>query len=381
MILLEVITIFYFYHLVWLFISLAIARTPPAEPAGEGKSRFAVLFPAHNEEGVIAASIASVKNCRYPKELFNVYVIADNCTDRTAALARQAGAIALERQDPQRGKQHALKWAFNAIDLEKYDAVVILDADNRVDSGFLSALDSELQKGNKVVQGYLETLNPNDSWITANYAYMFWYICRLNMARSLLGLSSWLAGTGFCISTDVIKRIGWRVETLTDDVEYTCQLILAGERIKFAPGAVVYDQKPLLLENSMRQRLRWIRGQTQVTMKYLPRLAVQAVKAWLAGKPGAAIQAIDGIMWVPMHLVVMASVGMSLALFGWQYLLSVLVTAPVTFILPMAAERVKNGRAWAYLVTAGAFFFTWLPVTAYGVVTCGQKSWWRTPHI
>ncbi|WPA89765.1 glycosyltransferase family 2 protein [Moorella sp. ACPs] len=380
MILLAIITLFYFYHLVWLFISLAITRTPPTRPAGEGKSRFAVLFPAHNEERVIAASIASVKNCRYPKELFDVYVIADNCTDRTAALARQAGAIALERQDPNRGKQHALKWAFNAIDLEKYDAVVILDADNRVDPGFLSTLDSELQKGHKVVQGYLETLNPNDSWITANYAYMFWYICRLNMARSLMGLSSWLAGTGFCISTEVIKRIGWQVETLTDDVEYTCQLILAGERIKFAPGAVVYDQKPQLLGNSMRQRLRWIRGQTQVTMRYLPRLAVQAVRALLAGKPAAAIQAMDGIMWVPMHLVVLASAGMSLALFGWQYLLSVLVTAPIMFILPMVAERVKNGRAWVYLVTAGAFFFTWLPVTAYGVVTCGEKSWWRTPH-
>lgn len=379
--LIDIITIFYFYHLIWFLLSISVSRKATFNPEGNAKNRFAVLFPAHNEERVIKDSIASAKYCYYPKELFDLYVIADNCTDRTARLARQAGAIVLERQEPKRGKQHALKWAFNVIDLEKYDAVVILDADNRVDPNFLYALDRELQNGHQVVQGYLETLNPSDSWVSANYAYMFWYLCRLNMVRSKIGLSSWLGGTGFCISTSVLKKVGWNVDTLTDDVEYTCELILNGQKVKFVPDAVVYDQKPRTLDISLRQRVRWIRGQTQVIAKYLPRLVFYGLKSWARGDIRGSIQALDAIMWVSMHLIILTSALISLAFSGWKYILGVLIYSPAIYVLPMLAEKVKNVRSWAYLITAGLFFFTWLPVTAYGVLTYGKKSWWRTPHI
>ncbi len=376
-----IISLYYLYHLLFLLFSLGLTKPLAGTPAGTGRNRLAVLVPAHNEENVIASSVRSILASRYPGNKFDVYVIADNCTDRTAELARAAGALVLERENKTlRGKQHALKWAFEQINLDEYDAVVILDADNHVDPGFLAVLDHYLAAGHRVIQGYVETKNPGDSWVTANYAYMFWYLCRLQMARTHLGLSAWLAGTGLCISTDVLRRVGWNVTTLVDDVEYTCQLLLAGERVAFAPGAVVYDQKPVGLRDSMKQRLRWVRGQTQVTLRYLPRLVWHVVRCWFRGDFGQSVRAFDGIMWVPMHLPLLTGFTVSLFLGGLNYLAGVLLSVPAFYLLPLLAERVRIRRAWTYLLTAGAFFFTWIPITAYGVVTCDQKIWWRTPH-
>ncbi|TEB15167.1 Beta-monoglucosyldiacylglycerol synthase [Pelotomaculum sp. FP] len=373
--------LYYLYHLVFFMVSLGISRPAPGTPGGAGLSRLAVFIPAHDEETVIYQTVQSILASDYPKGKLDVFVIADNCADRTEELAQNAGARVLRREHKTlRGKQHALAWAFKQIDLEKYQGVIVLDADNRVEPGFIRVMDRHLTAGHKVVQGYVETKNPGDSWITANYAYMFWYMCRLQMARTRLGLSAWLAGTGLCISTEIIRRVGWNVKTLVDDVEYTCQLLLAGERVVFAPGAVVYDQKPVGLRDSMKQRLRWIRGQTQVTMRYVPRLAFQVLRSWVRGDVAGALRAFDGIMWVPMHLVVLGSFITSLLMHGPIYFVSAILSVPVLYFLLMAAEKTTNVRAWAYLATAGMFYFTWIPITAYGAVTHGKQGWWRTPH-
>lgn len=307
--------------------------------------------------------------------------MADNCTDNTAQCAQHAGAKVLVRNNLlQRGKQFALEWAFKQIDLDEFDAVVILDADNHVDPKFFSVLDHHLQAGHKVLQAYEETKNPNDSWVSMNNAYMYWYMFRLQMIRMKLGMSSWLAGTGVCISTDVLKRIGWHVTTIVDDVEFTCQLLLNGEKVTLADGAVIYDQKPIQLLDSMKQRLRWIRGQTQVGIKYLPNLAAYVLKGIFDGNYGQAFRALDAIMWLPMQLIILASFVYSFSSGGFSYLLTVLITTPVFYILPLAAEKVKLRKAWKYLVTSGAFFLTWIPITAYGVMTYGKQGWWRTPH-
>lgn len=376
----KIVGIYYLYHFILFLASLILLREWRRfkHPC---KNRFAVVIPAHNEENVIFDSVRSILKCTYPRELYDVFVVADNCNDRTAEVSQDAGAWVLVREHlTLRGKQHALKWAFEKINLDDYDAVVVLDADNHVHPNYLRVLDSELAKGHRIVQGYVETKNPCDSWVTANYAYMFWYICRLQMVRTRIGLSAWLAGTGLCISADVLRRVGWNVQTMTDDVEYTCQLILNGERVVFAPDAVIYDQKPVNLADSMRQRLRWIRGQTQTCILYIPRLLLAIPRFWWQGKFGQAARAIDAVMWIPMHLVIAASVVISVYQGWWQYLLSILLTVPAFNMLPMVAERVRPCQPWVYLVTAGAFFITWLPITCYGVISCGNKVWWRTPH-
>lgn len=379
-ILLAIIAIYYTYHFLWFLIGLGIHVNKKRNFEEKCKSRFAIVIPAHNEENVIKQTIKSLKNLQYDKDKFDIFVIADNCTDRTAEISRKLGVIVMDRHLKIRGKQYAIGWFINSVCLDKYDALVILDADNTADPYFLKALDAELSKGHKVIQGYVATQNPNDTWITANYAYIFWYLCRINLAKSVLGLSCWLAGTGFCISTEVIKKYGWNLNTVTDDVEYTCQLILAGERIYFAPLAVVYDQKPQKLQLSLKQRLRWIRGQTQVTVKYIPKLFYQAFKSVLRGNLKTLLQAIDAILWIPMHFVTFTSVLISFKLSGWEYIFNALISIPVFFMLPMIAEGVRGIKAWKYIFTSGLFYFTWLPITVYGVVTCGKKNWWRTPH-
>ena len=377
-----IIGFFYLYHFIIFMLSLGIGRRHHNEKDfQEPERRFAIIIPAHNEENVIFDSVSSVRNCDYPPELFEVFVVADNCTDGTVLRAEEAGAhVLIRNNETLRGKQHALKWAFEEIDLDYYDAVVVLDADNHVHVDYLLALDSRLVKGHKVVQGYVETKNPNDSWVTANYAFIFWYMCRLQMARTLLGLSAWLAGTGLCISVEVLRRVGWNVETLTDDVEYTCALILAGERVVFADDAIIYDQKPLGLADSMRQRLRWIRGQMQTCIKYIPRFLAAVPRLWWRGEIGQLARTIDALMLIPMHIVVASSVILSIYQGWWQYLLSLAISAPAFHALPMIAEKIRHGRPWAYLATAGAFFLTWTPITIYGVITCGNKVWWKTPH-
>lgn len=377
----KILGFFYLYHLFFFLFSLALIRNYTGEPKGPGKSRLAVIIPAHNEENVIYDSVKSILKSDYPKDKYSIYVIADNCTDKTSVLAQAAGAKVLRREEKiKRGKQHALKWAFDQIDKSQYDGVIVLDADNNVDPGFLRVMDHHLSKGDKVIQGYLETKNPCDSWITANYSYIFWYVCRLQMARTRLNLSAWLGGTGLCISMKILEQVGWNVTTLVDDVEYTCQLILAGEKVTFAPGAVIYDQKPIGLKDSMRQRLRWIRGQTQVTFRYLPRLFWCMVKRWANGDLTGAARALDGVMWVPMQLIILGSFTASIFMSGSFYLLGVLISVPVFYILPLIVERIRHVRSWAYLITAGMFYFTWIPIIGYGVMTHGKKSWWRTPH-
>jgi len=134
---------------------------------------FAILVAAHNEEKVIGALVENLKQLNYPKELYDIMVICDNCTDRTADIVREHGVYAFERTNPnKRGKGYAIEWMLNELWKlpRQYDAVVMLDADNLVDPDFLIHMNNDLCAGKKVIQGYLDTKNPNDSWITAAYA-------------------------------------------------------------------------------------------------------------------------------------------------------------------------------------------------------------------
>lgn len=381
-IVLAIIAVCYLYHMVFLMASLPLSRKKNVgSTKNSTKARFAVFVPAHNEENVIFSSARSILMAEYPTDQFDVFVIADNCTDKTASLAIAAGAKALVRQDEiQKGKQYALEWGFNQIDLSNYDAVVILDADNHIEPDLLSILNGHLMAGHNIIQAYVETKNPGDSWISMNYAYALWYLHRLLMVRTRLGMSAWLAGTGVCIQTDVLKKVGWNVTTLTDDVEYTCQLLLKGEKVYLAEEAKVYDQKPIGIKDSMKQRLRWIRGQTQVTVRYLPKLLIYSIKSWFKGEFENAVRAIDAMMWVPMQLIILVSFCYSMTTGAFIYLLAVLISTPFFYMLPLAAERISLKKAWKYIFTSGAFFLTWIPITAYGVVTYGKQGWWKTPH-
>ena len=244
--------------------------------------KFAMIVAAHNEEVVIGRLIESMLHQDYPRELFDIFVIADNCTDNTAKEARKHGVYVYERfNKDDKGKGYALEWMFDKIFKmqKKYDAVAIFDADNLVSKNWCKEINSKMLEGYKVVQGYIDSKNPNDSWIAASYSIAFWTQNRMyQLARANVGLSNQIGGTGFAIDIDMLKELGWGATCLTEDLEFSCQLILNGEKVGWAHDAIIYDEKPLTLKQSWVQRRRWMQGFTDVATRYFFKLIKKGIK-------------------------------------------------------------------------------------------------------
>ena len=196
--------IFLYYLTISSFGWVKRKETPAEKFAPANK--FAVLVAAHNEAKVIASIVKNLKQLNYPKNMYDIFVIADNCEDETAKIARENGAKVHERFDlVKRGKGFSLEWMFKKLfDMkEKYDAVCILDADNLVSPNFLMEMNKQLCLGHEVVQGYLDSKNPYDSWISGNNSIAFWIGNRMfQLPRHYLGLNCVLGGTGFVVSTE-----------------------------------------------------------------------------------------------------------------------------------------------------------------------------------
>jgi cellulose synthase/poly-beta-1,6-N-acetylglucosamine synthase-like glycosyltransferase len=206
--------------------------------------RFAVLIPAHNEELVIAASLQSWLKVDYPRQMFTLHVIADNCTDRTIEIARGLGVTAWDRRDDQnRGKGQALAWALRTIGLPETDAIVVVDADTTVDPAYLKLMNDRLMSGAKVVQGYDGVMNPYESAMTC--LMQITNVMKnllFNYAKSKLGLSVQLMGTGMCLDRTVLQQIGWKAFSIGEDGEQFAHLAKAGVRVEFEPRAKVFAQ-------------------------------------------------------------------------------------------------------------------------------------------
>lgn len=369
-----ILSIFYIYNIVFYIASIFMAKRK-RQICNEDKTKFAIIIPAHDEERVIGRTIDSLKSMDYDKSKYDIYVIADNCNDKTGEIAEEKGAYVLQRISNIKGKHHALKWAFSSIDLEKYDAVVILDADNTVDKYFLKYMDIEIQEGAKIIQGYVETQNPDANWITANYDFMMKYMNRINMARNRIGLSAWLAGTGYCVATDILRKVDFDIKTLVDDAEYTLKLIMAGEKVAFSENAVVYDQKPITLKDSMIQRLRWVRGQTEIIFLYLP-----SVAKGLVLRPKRFFQYLDCLMFIPMNIVILLTFVLAINKYSFQYVFNLLLNAPLFYLPIVLIDKIFMSPTVLYVVTTGIFYLTWIPVTLWGIITYDKKVWKRTPH-
>ncbi len=253
-------------------------RAQPRVPLADPITRFVVLVPAHNEEAVIAPLLESLRAQTYPPTLVSVYVSCDNCTDRTASIAELLGARALLRDErDQLGKTANLRWALERIPLDDNDALVIFDADNLAREDFLARMNDYLaaHPDAQAVQGYLETKNPHDSWVTRVYALSFWYTNRFwHRARSNAGLSINLGGTGAVLRVAALRQWGWKWESLADDLELTCRIILAGGEVHWYEAALAYDEKPVTARASRSQRARWLQGHYYLAARYaLPALS------------------------------------------------------------------------------------------------------------
>lgn len=299
-----IITIYWLYQLVVSICSLVKLKDKPL--LVDKNHKFMAILPAHNEETVIGNLIESLKNQDYPKELLDIYVIADNCTDNTVKIAKEAGAIVLERHEEDPAKQTkgaALQWFLKQKIEENadYDAFFVFDADNIVDVNFTKAMNKKLCQGEEVVQGYRDIKNPSDSWVSAGYAIFYWTMHRFyHLARYNLGLSALLNGTGFMVKFDVIKPTGWNTKTLTEDIEFSLKTIIKGKKVGWAVDAIVYDEQPVGFKQSWSQRSRWTVGHIQCLSEYTKPLAV-------AVKEHKTVMNFDGLLYmigsIPMFIL------------------------------------------------------------------------------
>ena len=264
----------YSYQFFYIPVALFKKRKPHSP---EKLNRIAVLIAARNEQSVIGQLIDSLKGQSYPVQLLDIYVGADNCTDATCDVARAHGAVVYERFDTQKvGKGYVLNFLLNKIKQsgQKYDAYVVLDADNIVDVNFITEINRVYCDGYDIVTCYRNSKNYGDNWISAGYALWFLREARyLNGARFSLGSSCAVSGTGFLFSERIIKSCGgWNFFLLTEDIEFSIYNITNGMKIGYAADAVIYDEQPVSFAQSWRQRLRWSRGYLQVFGRYWRKL-------------------------------------------------------------------------------------------------------------
>lgn len=267
----------YAYQLVYILITLVKKRRP--HKAKEiTYHNFAVMISARNEETVIAELISSIKNQTYPTDKVTVFVVADNCTDSTAQIARNAGAVVYERNDNVKvGKGYALDFLLKHIDedYERYafDAFFVFDADNILDPTYIEEMNKTYCDGYKALTSYRNSKNFGDNWISAGYALWFLRESKyLNNSRMILGSSCAISGTGFMIDRSFLEdengKKGWHYFLLTEDIEFTTSSIVDGKIIGYCGDAVLYDEQPVKFRQSWDQRMRWAKGYLQVFKNY-----------------------------------------------------------------------------------------------------------------
>ena len=270
-------TVLYFYQFIYIVIALIGDKKKKLDTYEAKKlHKFAFIIAARNEQAVIGNLINSIKQQNYPAELIDVIVVADNCTDDTAQIAREHGAICYERFNNMLvGKGYALDYCFNKIveqfgDYTAYDGYFIFDADNVIDKNYVKEMNKVFDRGYNVITSYRNSKNYDTNWITSGYS--IWFIREakyLNNPRMMLKTSCAVSGTGFLVNSSIIKKNnGWKFNLLTEDIQFSVVNILEGEKIGYCESAMFYDEQPTTFKQSWNQRMRWSKGFYQVMFRY-----------------------------------------------------------------------------------------------------------------
>jgi 1,2-diacylglycerol 3-beta-glucosyltransferase len=262
---------------IWLDLALAVVAIPlalacaylllltvlsiwPSVPAlTRSTLSFDVIVPAHNEAAGIASTVESLLRLDWPQDQRRVVVVADNCSDDTAQLARDAGATVLERHsDTEKGKGYALQYAFSQV---KADAVVVVDADTKVSSNLLKAFATRIGLGAHACQAYYGVDNVNASWRTTLMAVAFGMIHRVRgRGRERLKLSCGLKGNGMCFTRDLLSKVPHDAFSVVEDLEFGIRLGKEGQRVWYVDEAKVAGEMVSGEKASRSQRVRWESG-------------------------------------------------------------------------------------------------------------------------
>lgn len=375
-----------------LMIALAsIKKPPPAAARTDHFHTFIITIAAHDEAAVIGQTIRQLRAQDYPPGHFSIHLVADHCSDATAEIARQAGAVVYERDSqPRGGKSAALAWLFEQIwqcDIEA-DAIVIFDADTVVESSFLRIMNRRIAAGDRVIQGQHIISNRQDGW----YPMLTWAMFLIdnryqNLGRANLGLSAKHMGDSICFQSTVLRQVGCG-SGLTEDYQLRQRLLLENIRIRYEPAAKGYGEAPRTWTAAVKQRSRWLRGTRDANQQYASRLLRTGLRQRNLAMIDGALQA-----FLPSYSTLTLACGAGLALillinalagslFGPGVVAAWIATAVLLFLYPYLGLALENAPLRAYLVilTGPAFIFwrTWLAIRARYLQK--QVNWVRTQH-
>ncbi len=347
---------------------------------------FKILIPAHNEELLLERLLKSIDKQDYPREKYDVLVIADNCTDHTAAIAIRNGASTIERVDKNNiGKGYAIKYGLESVARSRYDAIFVIDADSLVESTALQELDKAIQYGARIMQCYNGVVNPDDSWFTRlmDVSRTFGNEV-LEPAKEKIGLSSHLMGNGMCFVRSVIEQYGWNAFTGGEDWEYYVKMVMLGERIVFVNRARVYHSESVNLKQATSQRFRWSGGRFAIAGKLgLPLfydgvrkgniVKIDASLPLLFPNPSLAISlTISTLLFCVFVLPQTSQVN------NYIHLYYVLCAMQFSFFLVgMIYVREKKKKVLALLI-APVFLIWKTGIDLLSILGIGRNSWVRT---
>ncbi len=374
------------YH--WFLVLLNFIKKPRTYPDADPK-KYAVLISAKNEGNVLGQLLDSLKKQDYPSDLLDVYVVADNCTDNTADVARSYGVNVYERHnDTLKGKGFALNeiihHIWDTVGQGVYDGYMVFDADNLVDKNFTKEINKAMSSGYKIATGYRNSKSCTSSWISYCYS-MFWFreCIQMNRARNMLNLSANVTGTGYCVSEEIlIKDGGFISKTLTEDVELTFRWIARGERVAFCNEAILYDEQPTKFSVSFFQRARWTKGNIQCYLRY----GLKLIAGCFTKKARLCIDAISYIL-IPTIISVITLIlnlifGIPLYVSGELTINTLLITAGIslcsayvyTMLFPLFAIMTERKHIHAsikkcvlYSVFYPIFMVTYVPIIVYAI--------------
>ena len=373
----------------FLIVALFALKKPKPIPRANPKTRFACVIAARNEERVIGELVQSLLRQNYPKTLFDIYVMPNNCTDHTALAAIRTGAAILKPRGEVRCKGDALHEAFETLLRKDYDAFCVFDADNVVDADFLSRMNDAFLAGAKVTKGAMRVKNPQDSPLCGCYGlYFTCFDFFFSRARMNCGLSSKLVGTGFAVHRSVLEQSGgWNSATIAEDAEFAAYLAETGTRVWFVPEAVTYDEAPASVRVSLRQRRRWSSGIMDVAV----RMDAPLVSALRGSAPLRALDALliinapflQALTLLPLTLTILSSLVQgtagTLALTG-----AVSLTLSTLGLMALAALLAYLGgyrdrRIVRTVAGFPLFMAAWLPLQLVSLVS-RTRSWQPIAH-
>ncbi len=387
-------TLGYLYQI--FYAVLGLLQTPK-EYEETKKHKYAVLISARNERAVVGQLIESIKQQNYPRELIDTFVVADNCTDDTADVARRAGARVYERFNKDYiGKGYALDYLLKKIAVDygdAYDGYFVFDADNILDADYVREMNKVFCHGFRVVTSYRNSKNYGDNWISAGYALWFLREAKyINHPRMLLGTSCAISGTGFLVSKDVfLENGGWKHHLLTEDIEFSIDSVIHGERIGYCNSAVFYDEQPTKFSASWNQRLRWSKGFYQVFFHYGRQLLSRIFKKRDFAAYDMFMTIAPGIL-LTIGSFALGFLGVIFSIFEPAYrgmfietLLGMVVYSLVsTYVIMFTYGLITTVSEWRqihtttakkilYMFTFPIYIFTYIPI---GVVAMFKKIEW-----